>query len=313
MLAADVGGYRLETTAASADGRVILIRNSSTEPGARLTVYSRSGNLLRILTQTRGASHVELSHDQKRLLYEFGPDLWVMDLERETTSRLTFGGNAGPGVWSADDSEVYFYEHGVENGRGIYSIASDGAGEGSRILDSAAHHLHASPDGRTLIYEDGTLDTANFRILDLIDSDHSTPYLESGIIRHPQISPDSRFVAYQAEDKGIWEIYVKRYPAGEGTWQISSGGGMQPRWRGDGKEIYYVTPEGQVKATEISLTENAVTQGKTEDLFRYRIGTIEGKSLNVSRDGQWFVVRELQPDAKPITGRILLNWPLGKL
>lgn len=316
---------RSEAFAASSDGRLIIARQGSslpgawplvaeesTAPGALLVNYSRSGQSLKVWGQATRTSHVELSTEGDRLLYQRGSALWITDLDRGTTSRLTFGGNPGPGVWSADGTKVYFYDSDAQLGPGVYEIAADGSGARSLILKSLAHHLHASPDGRNLIYEDGLLDTGELWTIDLAEPFEPVPYLES-VVRHPQFSPDSRFVAYQSEETGTYEIYVQPFPTGDGKWQISSDGGMQPRWRGDGKEIYYVSEEGQVMATEIELREDTLTLGKTEELFQYRIGTLEGKSLNLSPDGRSFIVRELAPDAEPPTATVLVNWTLGSL
>jgi eukaryotic-like serine/threonine-protein kinase len=125
-----------------------------------------------------------------------------------------------------------------------------------------------------------------------------------------QISPDGKWMAYASDESGTYEIYVTTFPAGAGKWQVSRGGGTEPRWRGDGKEIFYLAPAGMMTAVPVS-TVGAFSTGTPSSLFQFHgraaISSTDLFSYDVTKDGKRFLVnRYVKPEKiTPLT--IVLN------
>ena len=114
------------------------------------------------------------------------------------------------------------------------------------------------------------------------------------------VSPDGKWVAYASVESGNWEIYVSTFPGAEGKWQVSRGGGTQPRWRGDGKEIFYQGPTGMLSAVPVT-TEAGFSTGTPVPLFqihgRFQISSTDTFTYDVTKDGQRFLInRYVKPD-----------------
>ncbi len=149
--------------------------------------------------------------------------------------------------------------------------------------------------------------------LELVPSNggSATPFVPGpGSQKNGQISPDGRWVAYAWDESGDWEIYVTTFPGAAGKWQISRGGGVEPRWRGDGKEIFYLGPTGVLTAVPVS-TEGTFSTGTSTPLFqihgRAAISSTDVFSYDVTKDGKRFLVnRYVEPERiTPLT--IVLN------
>jgi hypothetical protein len=125
-----------------------------------------------------------------------------------------------------------------------------------------------------------------------------------------QISSDGKWVAYASDESGNWEVYVTSFPAGAGKWQVSRGGGGEPRWRADGKEIFYMAPSGMLMAVPVS-SDNGFSTGAPAPLFqihgRAPISSTDAFTYDVAKDGKRFLVnRYISPEhVAPLT--ILLH------
>jgi hypothetical protein len=115
-----------------------------------------------------------------------------------------------------------------------------------------------------------------------------------------QISPDGKWVAYASNESGEWEIYVTTFPNAAGKWQVSRGGGTEPRWRGDGREIFYIGPKGMLTAVQVG-GEGTFSAGTPTPMFQFHgrspISSTDIFSYDVSKDGSRFLVnRYLRPE-----------------
>lgn len=181
-----------------------------------------------------------------------------------------------------------------------------------------------SPDGGYLIYQELDPKTNwNLWALPLSGDRKSialvaTPSIES----QGQMSPDGRWLAYTSDETGPAEIYIQRFPPSAGKWQISSGGGAQPRWRRDGRELYYLTrTTGELMAAEIqtltSTNSATIKAGVPRSRFPANANSSFGllrNAYDVSSDGQKFLINTTPPDSSangtdPIT--VVLNWTAG--
>jgi hypothetical protein len=155
----------------------------------------------------------------------------------------------------------------------------------------------------------------------LDDSVQKTPFsitAQPFTAREGQFSPDVKWVAYQSDDSGRFEIQVQRFPDGKDKTRVSVKGGTQVRWRGDGRELFYVGLDGRLMAVPIQLSESGQpTVGEAAPLFMTHIGgAVPGVSRQqyvVSKDGQRFLMDNVLDDASSPGITLLLNWkPAGR-
>ena len=217
----------------------------------------------------------------------------------------------------ASGEQITFYSR-REGGVGIFSKPADGSGEAVLLggEDTEGRAPDWSRDGKFVIYwasrsEDTGPDLWYLKRNAGGEGYESAPYLRTTADeRIPVFSPDGRYVAYVSSESGRNEIYVRPFPEGGGKWQVSINGGTQPRWRRDGRELFYVE-EDQLMAVSVS-TAQGFSPGTPKLLFRdrwLRIGS--GKQqYDVSAAGRRFVLREAVEGAsdKPPAIRVVQNW-----
>ena len=215
------------------------------------------------------------SSDGKRLAFEIvsgkGSDMWVKDLDRDTPSRLSFlpGLNRDP-VWTPDGKNIVFRSTNPA-APGLYGVRSDGAGEAKRLTEGKPQEIPSSfsPDGKRLAIQQagtgGSQDiftmpvegdpgqgTIGFR-LGKAELFLGTPFVEV----FPAFSPDGRWLAYQSIESGTNEVYVRPFPGPGGRWQVSTGGGILPRWSRDGCELLFETLDQRVMAVSYTVSHSA--------------------------------------------------------
>ena len=244
-------------------------------------------------------------------------DIWLHDAERGTKTRLTFDpGGEDHATWSASGEQISYYIGGGEPDD-IYNQPADGSGEAVALPsgEGANRAPDWSADERYLIYwtRTGTSVGDLGYIERASDGSFSEPtaFLKTAADeRVPKFSPDGRYVAYCSSESGRWEVYVRSFPDGGGRRQVSINGGGQPRWRRDGKELFYVE-DTALMAVPVS-TEGAFTAGSPEKLFESQdlAMTSPAPNYDVSGDGQRFVTVatvEGQTDQPPAI-RVVQNW-----
>ena len=164
-----------------------------------------------------------------------------------------------------------------------------------------------SRDGKYILFNRGS----DLWFLSFPESKSSLFLKAASVLRNGQFSPDGKWVAYASNESGKWEVYVTSFPDARGKWQVSSAGGEQPRWRADGKELFYLSPDGKMMVAQVTTGANfdsrtavALFQGAprqpvlVSDLFVY----------DVSRDGQRFLINTpvKHTETQPLS--LVLNW-----
>src|SRR5262249_40979775 len=192
-------------------------------------------------------------------------DVWLLDLGRNVLSKFTFDAavDAGP-IWSPDGRRIAFQS----NRKGAYDLYIKPAiGPGSEELLLASGQdkrpLDWSPDGRFLLYADidskGRVDIWALRM----DGDRKPfPVVHTNFDKDlAQFSPDGKWIAYQSNESGRYEIYIEPFPGPGGQTQVSTNGGAQVRWRRDGKELFYIALDGRLMSVPIRIPSTAQTIG----------------------------------------------------
>ena len=300
-----------------------LARFSVSREGTLAYRTDRSGDLL-VWVDTSGREveavgepgeyhNPALSPAGDRLAYDLqdphsgSGNIWIRDLKRGVSSRLTFGADAFAPVWSPDGRTV-LYTKGLD----LYEKPADGRGEERLLLKSDERKVGAAitRDGRTAIYSVRTKDAGwDIATLALTGDAKPVPFLKTQFNELlPALSPDGRYLAYQSNESGRAEVYVQSFPGPGGKWQISSAGGLEPRWRADGAVLYYRAPDQKLMAIEVGKGD-AFTAGVGRPLFQGRFDMGQARNRYVpAPDGKRFLtVAPLGREAlSPTT--VVLNW-----
>jgi len=314
----DGNGYA--AFSASDDG-VLAYRTGIVGTRTQLSWFDRSGRGVGTVGQPNFLRNPALSSDGARVALEVvdpqgrNQDIWIGDVGHGVLSRFTFDShNEIYPVWSADGNDIMFAsdrDGGIFN---VYRKAANGAGGEERLAKSGDDMApySRSPDGRFLIYR---LNTYGTGILSLTADPKPRPFLQDPAFTqtHGQVSPDGRWLAYSSNESGQYDVYVRSFPEPTGKWQVSQGGGVFPRWRGDGKELYYYAAAERLMAVPIA-GDSAAQVGAAVPLFETHMLSGFTPQLgfraqyDVARDGQRFLINmPVEEDApSPIT--IVLNW-----
>jgi Tol biopolymer transport system component/predicted Ser/Thr protein kinase len=228
-------------------------------------------------------------------------DIWIADLRRKVTTRVTFelAVNRWP-VWSPDGARIT-YAGGTELALDLYRRAADGGGAVERLTNEPSwqHPMDWSSDGFHLVFTRNS-DDFGTDLMILPAGGKPYMYLRTPVSEaHSQLEPKSRrWIVYSSDDIGRREVFVQAFapgqPAAAARWQISSGGGTMPRWRGDGKEIYYWGLDGRIMAATVDGTGSAFKWSTPAPLFQAVMPTLRTNDINfdVSADGERFLLVE---------------------
>ncbi len=224
-------------------------------------------------------------------------DVWLWDLGRTMLTRLTSApGQDGTQVWTPDSRRLIFTSERARV-KNLFWQAADGTGAVERLTESpnTQYPSAVSPDGRRLIFTEEVPGTGNdVMVLELDGTRRVTPLVQSAFSeRNGIISPDGRWVAYEANESGPFEIYVRPFPdANSGHWQVSNAGGTRPVWARNGEELIYASPTGALMRVRVargsSWAATTPTQVVKEGFFT--IPNWWGRSYDISQDGQRFLM-----------------------
>jgi len=305
----DAGLWRMNLSA-STDG--MLLYASGTASGTEiLTWYDRSGKRLGTVGEQGEFYDLDLSPDDKKIvateLNTATATIWVHDLVTNLKTRLTFSGGAHlTPLWSPDGKQIAF----TSNQQAAISVKTLGSSAPERTLLSSPTPIYQaisdwSHDGRYLMYEQGTGMNTDLWVLPLSGDAKPFPYT-SGSSRGA-FSPDGHWVAYVAQEGGRPEVFVAPFPWTGAKWQVSNGGGTGPRWRDDGKELFYFDLNG-VTAVAVDGAGSTFQVGSSKLLFRLPLRGIIGREYAPTRDGQRFIaVTPSEGSSQSLT--LVQNWP----
>jgi Tol biopolymer transport system component len=218
-------------------------------------------------------------------------------------------------VWSPDGSRIAFATSRGWGSTDLFQTLSSGAGRSEALLKSEHRELPTdwSQDGQFLLYEMiGKNSKSEIWVLPLVGERQPAPVLQAPFNESQGVfSPDGRWIAYVSDESGRQEVYVQTFPASAAKWRISPDGGAQPRWRRDGREIFYLTADGRLMAVGLASGTGFEAASPTP-LFRTEAMNLDvaGTAIQyaVASDGQRFLVSSPVEGQKgePIT--VVLNW-----
>jgi Tol biopolymer transport system component len=274
---------------------------------------------------------LNLSPDDKRVALDViniggEREIWVMDLDRGVASRFTLSSSVEifP-VWSPDGSRIAF---GSSPGLGradLYQRSANGVGKAEPLLEDETRKTPNdwSRDGRFLLYgvtgalwrgDKGLLPKTELWALPLAAEGDRKPF---PVVKMPfnaaagSFSPDGRWIAYVSDESGRPDVYAQSFPALAAKFRISTEGGVQPRWRGDGKEIFYLAPDGRLMAAAVK-GESTLEVAAPSPLFKTETAlmddSVEAIQYAVASDGRRFLFSTPVQSAtsQPIT--VVLDW-----
>lgn len=295
-------------------GPGLAVRVEGTSQRAQMLRFGRDGTDRR--SEMGGAQDYttpRFSPDGRRIAFVsnfLGGELWVADRTRGTLQRLALGGDAIGPEWSPDGRRLVFgYITPATTSWDIFAISADGSGGAEPLIATPQTEFPAgwSADG-SLVFWRSTMNRGDILFRDSAGIEH--PFAASAADeRSPVISPDGRWLAYVSDESGRREVYIRPFPTGGGRWQISSEGGIEPRWSKGGREVIY-RDRGWLLAVPIEAGPELVV-GRVDSLFRgsFAISGVRAQ-YDVSADGSELLVVGVPPESRTLS--VTLN-PFGRL
>jgi serine/threonine protein kinase len=308
--------------AVATDGTLVYVpAGAATAATFDLVWVDRQGQETRTPGPPRSYVYPRLSPDRTHFAFFINDqerDLWVWDLSRATLARVTSdSGMESYPVWTPDGRQLLFTSERA-GARNIFAQAADGTGAITRLTESpnAQFPTSVSPDGARLVFTEIAASGEDVLQLRLDGTHVVTPLVQSPFSeRNGEVSPDGRWLAYEANDSGRFEIYVRPFPdVTRGRWQVSTDGGARPLWARNGQELFYLTATG-------ALMRVGVARGPTwaatapRKLFERDYGIAafhSGRTYDVSPDGRRFLmiknVGAGDPNAPSASMVVVENW-----
>jgi serine/threonine-protein kinase len=288
--------------AVAADGTLVYVDAPGTL-GANLRTLvwvNRTGKEESLTASPHAYEHPRVSPDGTRValsIFDQEKAIWIWDLGRATLTRLTLdpGSNQLP-LWTPDSRRIIFSS--IHDGQpNLWWQAADFTGAAERLTtNSHAQFLNGiTPDGSAALYNETTPTMVRDLMKVELDGSHRvTPLLQTKFDeRNGMVSPDGRWLAYESNSSGSFEIYVRPFPnVGSGQWQVSTAGGKQPLWARSGKELFYLGADGTLLSVPVEVSGGSWHVGAPVKLLdgRYYPGTGTGRPYDVSLDGRRFLM-----------------------
>ena len=308
---------------ASLNGVLVWHRNTQSSQSS-LQWFDRSGKKLGIVGEPAEYSNPALSRDDTKLAVGIRDpqtktrDIWIFDLLRGTKTRLTFDpADDLDSIWSPDGTRIAFTSNRLGQ-RDIYQKPADGSGSEELLLGGKGGQKNVedwSPDGKYLIYNYQRPSSTDVYVLPLAGDRKPVPFLNTQFAtQHGQFSPNGRWVAYRSMESGRMEVYVQGFTLdssqARGKWQVSVDGGELPRWRRDGKELFFHSGDGYF-AVDVKTDGASFQAGIPRPLFE--VPTVSstpagGAPFVVTRDGQRFLVLAAVEKTANEPLEVLVNW-----
>jgi serine/threonine-protein kinase len=300
--------------ACSGNGTLIYLPGGEDIELNELVFVDRSGKHQRISQRPATYYRLSLATDRRRMAVQISAandDIWLVDMERDTQTRLTFEAENLAPIWMADGRKIVFSSD-RDSEFNLYTTPADGSGTVERLTTSEASQRPTScaPNGRLLAFDQQSVETGwDIWLLPLEGERKPRPFRKTAFDElGARFSPDGRWLAYVSNESGQFDVYVQPLFGSSTKWQISVNGGYSPRWSRGGREIVYRNGD-KMMAVEVS-TEPTFKAGRPHLLFegKYSNPGVFGDFYDVTPDGERFVM--IKPGELNRLTRMsaVLNW-----
>ena len=296
---------------------ILVYQGHSSSSTPELTLMDLKGKKTLSLRNAEIFVSARLSRDGRRIamdLYHTGArnsDIWLYEVDRGVNTRFTFDPAVewNP-VWSPDGSRVVFASNRKVH-HDLYEKVSSGASSEQLLLETGYDKTPSdwSPDGKFILFHSaGDPKTkTDIWVLPMSGEKKPTPFLQTEYSElNGRFSPDMRWIAYQSDESGRNEIYVRPFPGADAKWQVSTSGGGSPRWHRNGKEIFYGSA-GRIMSVEVDGVGSTFRIGKVREHFDQ--SSVGGTAMrDISQDGQRILleISNIQQVTAPLT--LVVNW-----
>jgi serine/threonine protein kinase len=284
----------------------------------QLTWFDANGKPLGVLGTPAEYAFPRFSHDGRHLALAIADsatgrtDLWIQDLAREASTRLTFDPHdEWTPIWSPDDSRIVYGSDAKGSGD-IMMKRSSGTGAEEVVYANRSFKVATdwSPDGKMILFQqENTSGGTDWDIyLYSLEEHKAVPFLQTPFAEiGGSFSPDGRWVLYFSIESGKPEVYVQPLSRSGAKWQISTNGGSRPRWSRDGKRIYYVSLDGKLMAVDVSAAGDDFRANVPRVVLQANMKRYVGSPFDVSPDGRILVTVSMnQGELVPLT--LVQNW-----
>ncbi len=320
----------------STDGVLVYVSGFGSFERRHLVWVDRRGQEEQLKATPGSYRYPRISPDGNRVLLDQRRDIWIWHFTAETLTRLTLDPAAEQyAVWATDRRVIFGSSRGGGGVSNLFLQPADGTGDAERLTDSPNFFqspMSVSPDGTQLVFSEnssidrpsgGTANNVDLMSLPLQRDRRPQPLVQTPFNEiNGEISPDGRWLAYESNESGRFEVYVRPFPnVNDGRWQVSTGGGTRPVWARNGRELFYVTPSGD------ALMSVAVSGGPTFKAsnpaqlldtrpYYFTVTTTgvlgsPGRMYDASPDGRRFLLLKATDDstgAAPALMTIVQNW-----
>jgi DNA-binding winged helix-turn-helix (wHTH) protein/Tol biopolymer transport system component len=283
---------------------------------ARVKWFDRSGAEISTVDTPSAVHNPAISPDQKQVLVgsrEVEHGIWLVDLDRNAPTRFVPDGMRPQ--WSPDGTRVAYTADRLGGVGDIFMKSMTGRDNEDLLLRSKENKMvdDWSPDGRYIVYSSISPRTrTDIWILPTSGDRKPRPFLQTPADElQGQISPDGHWIAYTSNESGVWEVYLQSFPEPGAKRTISIGGGTEPHWRRDGRELFYLSPDRSLMSVNMSLGSAPPAIERARPLFRAAIPDSPGVFVNyyaVSADGQRFLMCAVDRNGKEERETVLVNW-----
>jgi hypothetical protein len=302
------------------DGRLVYATGSSGVGGDRtLSWVDLKGKETPIASAKRSYVYARVARDLRLSLdiRDQEQDVWILET-RGTLTRLTSSeGQDQYGLWTPDDKRVILYSAASgDHKMGLYAVQADGTGRSELLYEPPAGGGNPfpnamSPDGKAVVFRVASAGKNDLFALNL-DGDRTVKPLIA--TEHDELnaafSPDGRWITYQSDLSGRYEVYARPYPEATTQVTLSTSGGLKPVWSPSGREVFYVTAEGKMMSVAVDTTHGFTAAAPVElfDASAYYLGAT-GRNYDVAPDSKRFImVREMAGAAASHPLTVILNW-----
>jgi serine/threonine protein kinase len=313
VIAGPAEGQSRSSAAFSVSQTGVLVYQAAVNANrSSLLWFSRGGQRLSQLGVDADYSNLETSPDGRRLLVSLtdgatpARDIWVLDMIRGVPTRVTFdAADERSAAWSPDGQSIVFRRDGE-----LFTRPLGSGEEQPFLIDKRSKDPRGwSADGRFFLYR-ATGNGNDLWIKPAARAEAPYAFIATKFGEaFGEFSPDGHWLAYVSDESGAEEVYVTAFPSGQGKTRVSSNGGLFPRWRKDGKELYYLSPDSKMMAASVTTSASGFLVEKTQTLFQTRVVPGPGTPYVVSPDGARFLINSTIPSTEQPSLNIVFNWP----